>query len=508
MKKFIGFLILFIILNISTFYVLLFTSFGNGIVAPIIEENVNKKNLVDLKIDEFILRMDRIELNSTINNGSKLSINGDINIFDMFVDLKYDLKVDDLSKYQKLTKEKLNGEFFTHGTIKGDKNLVEVLGFSDFLDSDSSYNISLKNFKLDLIDFNIKNLEIEKLLFLVNQPRYADGKIDINGKIKNVNIPTLNGKIVTKIYEGHIVNDLINQNFDLELNDKIDFNSTITTHLNPYKVDSSIDFYTTVANIFVKSATVNLKDKSINSDYILKIDDLSKLKDITKQELNGKIVLSGDILKSKDLIVSGKSDIFGGNLKFNLFNDDFKANLINIEALQLTQMLSYPEVFDSKASFNIAYNIKDKSGDIKANLLNGHFVENEFSALINNFAKFDITREVYKQVSFDSHIQDNSINSKLIMNSNNTIIDIKKSIIDLETKNIDTNIDVFVNKVKLIFNITGKTDNPKVSLDTTKVIKNKLKEKAKEKITNDLGKKIDEKLGNSIGSDLIKSIFE
>jgi len=77
LKKFFIFLILFIILNISTVYLLLFTSVGNDIVSPIIEKKVNEQGIVNFKLKEFILTTDSIKFIANIDEVSNIEIDGD-----------------------------------------------------------------------------------------------------------------------------------------------------------------------------------------------------------------------------------------------------------------------------------------------------------------------------------------------------------------------------------------------------------------------------------------------
>jgi hypothetical protein len=507
MKKFFVLLGLFIILNISTFYVLLFTPVGNGIVAPIIEENVNKKNIVNLKIEEFNLDTSTLKLVSNINN-EKITIDGNINIFDLSVDLKYDVKINNLSNFAKLTKQKLNGKLYTSGTIKGNKQEVYIKGISNIANSNTTYKITLNNFKPQNIDFDISKAKIEEVLFMVNQPQYINGFINSKGNVENVKLDKLDGKIVTKIYEIATNNDIIKEKINLYLSEIVGIRTTINTNLKPFKIENNADIYTTIGNLFLKDTNINLKDNSISSNYLLKIDDLNNLKDFTKKALNGKLVLTGDIIKSKKLIVSGNSKILNGHVKFNMIDNDIKVNMSNIEIEELTNMLMYPSVFNSKANLDINFNLKNKNGNIKANLINGHFVNNHFSSLINTFTKFDITKEIYQNVLFDSKINNNIINSNLTMNSSLTTININNSILDTKEKIINSTVDVKIKDTNLKIDVNGEIYSPKISVNTNEVIKEKIKRKAKEKITNDLGKKIDEKLGNDIGSNILKSFFE
>ena len=111
--------------------------------------------------------------------------------------------------------------------------------------------------------------------------------------------------------------------------------------------------------------------------------------------MRGSLKVDGNIKQeNQNLSIDGVSSLFGGDIKFNLLNDDFKANIKDVEVKQLTHMLYYPEIFQSKSNIDVDYNLASKVGKISGNLLNGKFIKNEYSTIINTFAKFDITREI------------------------------------------------------------------------------------------------------------------
>ena len=106
MKKIFLFISLLIILLLGATYGLLFTRFGNNIVSSYIEEKVNlDQNNVKLKVNNFILTSNYLNFDASINDNSKINISGDLSIFKKSVDLKYDIKINDLSTLKNLTKQ-------------------------------------------------------------------------------------------------------------------------------------------------------------------------------------------------------------------------------------------------------------------------------------------------------------------------------------------------------------------------------------------------------------------
>ena len=93
-------------------YGTLFTKYGNNIVASYIEKTkqIQGKEKVKLKVDDFTLTLNYLNFDAWINDDSKINISGDLSLFRKSVDLKYDIKINDLSTLKNLT----NQEFKDH----------------------------------------------------------------------------------------------------------------------------------------------------------------------------------------------------------------------------------------------------------------------------------------------------------------------------------------------------------------------------------------------------------
>lgn len=502
MRKLFLFLSLFILLNISTAYIFLFTSFGNQTVASIIENKVQERGIPTFKFDDFVITMSQMNIAASLDESSKFSVAGEIAPLSLKFNLKYDVNLEDLSKLEQFTAQKLQGSFHTNGEINGNKELLLVKGITDVFGSDSKYDVVLKNFSVTNIDIASKGVKIEKALYTLNQPVYATGLVDIDGKITNTKIPTLAGQITTNIHNGALNNKVVNEAFNLKLDTVKLFQGEIITDLKPYMVENKVDFFTSIVNVFVQKARLSLKDNSVISDYQIVFEDLARLYDITQMKLLGNLEINGTVKKDDNLEVTGLAQTLDGEVNYTLYNDELTATLKDIEVLALTKMLTYPSFFDSKANANVNYNLVTQKGDITAMLANGQFVKNRFSSLVNTLAKFDITKEVYENFTLNSQIDKKVINSTADMKSQYTQITVPKSRVDLESKTLDTNVKLDLKGHKVEAKIKGNVDKPDISIDVGEV----LKQKAEEKVKKELSKKLNDKLSDEDMDGLIKGL--
>lgn len=157
MKKIFLSISLLIILLLGATYGLLFTRFGNNIVSSYIEEKVNlDQNNVKLKVNNFILTSNYLNFDASINDNSKINISGDLSIFKKSVDLKYDIKINDLSTLKNLTKQEFKGPLVTNGIFIGNEDEAIIQGTSDIAQSQTKYYFNLEDFEPRNINVQIK----------------------------------------------------------------------------------------------------------------------------------------------------------------------------------------------------------------------------------------------------------------------------------------------------------------------------------------------------------------
>jgi len=511
MKKIFISLTILLLLTVGIVYGVLFTKQGNDYVASYIEDTVNSEQKdVQLKVNDFILTFNTINFDATISDNSHININGDLQLFKQYVDLKYDIKIVELSKLESLINQKLNGSFSTSGTFKGDSRNSVIKGISDIAQSQTSYDVTLFNFEPKNIDFLINDAKIDKLLHLVNQPVYASGFLSIDGKIKNPKVETLDGVIKTKVTEGKTITSVINSTFKQELTKEIEFQVNATTKLVPNQAITNTKITTSLANLDIEKAVFTIDNASLESDYLLSIADLKNLYDITATKMRGDITIKGNVKsKDKSLFVDGHSKLFDGTLDFNLKNDDLHADIKDIQVNDITDMMYYPDVFDSTTALIVDYNLVQQKGKLTGNLIDGHFLANDFSSTLNQFARFDITREIYDTVDITTDINKSILSSVISMKSENTQINVNKSILDLDKNTIDALINTKIKNTQFDLKVKGDTSNPNISFDSKKLLSNEVNkqiDKNEDKIKEKLNKALKGKLGDDGAETLLKNI--
>lgn len=665
MKKIFILFFLFISLFISLFYLLLFTNYGNSLIASYLENRVNsEQNSVKLKVEKLKITFDTVDLNATIDDNSYININGNLKIFTKSVDLKYDIKINELQNLKNLLNYDFKGAFFTNGTFIGDSKRSEIKGISNFASGETNYTISLVDFEIDNLVLNSKNLKLDELFGLINKPIYSKGNLNLDLNINNFKSNNIGGHLIASLEKGLLNNEYINKNFnqtfssvinfdakinsiiveskaisDIDLKsslldlvfDKSEFNlnnnefygkfnlfvknlqkvapifgiktkgelnsygivksdnqninidgysdiaeSKTTYKLNlknynlkslEYKIDnakvenflkltnnpvyatgdfstfgkidnfkeltgnsfidlknvklinevinavystniheqiildskidtkfennsaiSKIVLKSNIANLDLKDLLFDFKTSNVVGKYSLVSEDLTKLKDFTKITLRGNAKIDGDIeVKNNKWLLNGYSKLAKGDFDFNLNDDDLKANLKDADMKSFLFLINQKENFDSKVNLNLDYNLLTKKGDLVGEFLNGHFLENDFTKIVNQFAKVDLTKEVFENSKLNTKIDDKLLTSNLFMQSQRSKIEVQNSKIDLEKNLISAKIDTQIKDNKFSVSLENDLHNPTLSFDLKDVLQKNI-DKLGEKLNKFLGK--------------------
>ena len=499
MKYVIG-VVTLLLLIVAAVYTLLFTQPGNDFLRPILEKKIAEQVPLPTHLERFTLRPDRFDVALQIGEKTEIEAKGTMNLSGRSVDAAYSVNVADLADLQKLIGQKLHGSFHTQGTVKGDQKLMKIHGTAQAAGGQTDYDLALRDFKPENLIAQVHHLHIDKLLYMIGQPIYAQGLVDVKADIPSLVTNHLKGNIQTHIYKGLVHPKPIKQDFNLSIPARFTFKGDIHTRLADTKAISRVDFKTLVADLHSKALTYDIAEGALSTDYRLHVPNLDRLYFLTNQHMKGKMTITGKVESSKKgLLATAHSDTLGGAVDAQVRNNKVKATVKNIQTVALTDMLLYPHIFDSRANLTLDYDTLSKKGEMHAVLLNGQILPNKLSFMLRQMANFDITREVYKKTTLDTRIDDKILHNDLYMKSRLTEIVSKNGLVDLGKQYIDTTIDIKIRKTFIPVTLKGQLTDPKIKVDTKGLIKSRAKK--------ELEKRLPSKLKNSPAGDLIKNLF-
>jgi hypothetical protein len=465
-----------------------------GIELPQTNFTINANALLQKNID-FDLIFD--------SNLAKISTDGNIQPTDMLIFGQYDIKVQELGLFSPIINYPLKGNFNANGTIKGDDKSLDITLLSDVANSATNIALNLQNFEPHSVNGTIKNLNTQSLFNMISLPNYANALVDVNLKINNAKMGALDGNIITNIKNGVFVPKTIKDEFDINMPQSNKFRADINTKLDNSKINSSVDFVSTIANLNTKETLFDLEDSSLNSDFKVNISDLNNLYFITETKLIGAMEINGDIhQKGEDLKLNIHSNTLGGNFKANMINEKLRVDIASLEILEILKMLDYGQFFKGKISGEITYNTLEKLGLVNADFAGGHFTKNDMTSLIAAFTGVDILKETFSKATLQSKIDKNIIKTNLDMSSSVVNIKTKDAHLDTEANKIDALLEMQVAKYPLKIKLKGDTSSPNISIDGQKAVEEKAKEKINKEIDRALEKNLDEGT-----KELLKGLF-
>ncbi|MCK4874576.1 MAG: hypothetical protein KAS26_01905, partial [Sulfurimonas sp.] len=395
------------------------------------------------------------------SNLANITSSGDVTPEPLKVDINYQQSFKELALLQPITGMPLRGSFYTKGTLKGSKENMKVDGSSDVANSKTTYNITLADFEPKRIKAKIRDMKLQNVFYMVNQPRYTDGIFSMDVDIKDARGGKLDGIVTSNIKKGLLNSKYLTKQYEFKSPmPRTTFNSTTTTVLNGNTIDTKVDFNSNIVNLDIKQARFNMNDSSIKSDYLAKIPNLDKLFFATGRHMKGAITANGELSKAKDLDLTVHTKVAGGNIDAKLHNDDFSADLKSVGTKGLLHMLIYPEIFQASLNAKLDYNLAQSKGVFSGHVTDGNFVKNKTFDLVKQYTKFDMYRESFNG-DIGANINKENILASLDLRSKQASVKTKDTKINSKTQKIDSDITIQAKKNTISANIKGNINSPK-----------------------------------------------
>lgn len=465
-------------------YMLLFTSYGNGFLKPIIEKEIQKNTQLNSKLKTFSLSIHDFEVLMELNPKNTISLKGVYSIWNRSVNMNYNVDLNDVKTLKELFTQEIHTPLHLVGSAKGDSELLIIEGKSDIASSKSMFEVSLVEFEPKNISLNIKSLKIQEALVILHQPPYSDGNLDFLVKISDLRDGLFKGTIDTKISKGLLNTKYISKTYEFKSTmPRTTYNLSTHSKLDKNIVKTSLDFNSNLVNLDVKKFYFDVENESIISDYKVNIHDLDRLFFISQRHLLGSLIATGKVKKLNDFDLSMQSNVAGGKLNATLHNNDFDAKISDMKSRDILIILKYPKIFNARLNAKLDYNLLTQKGLFDGKLSNGRFSNNEAFDLLKRYAKTDMYKENFKG-DVNAKINGEKIVASLALHSRNASIISKDAKIDSKKSLIDSKIEIKSHDNKVGVHLKGDINKPKVTINADEL----LKQKATKVIKKELGK--------------------
>jgi len=419
------------------------------------------------------------------SNLAKIISKGSIQPDSLKTQAEYSVDIKELALLKPLTKAPFRGPFSTKGELHGDKKELKLKGSSNLAKSRTSYSLLLKDLEPHSAKLDISKAKLSKLLYLLGQPNYAEGNLDIHADITSIS--TLSAKAKITIKKGLIHKKEMKKAFDMSF-PYTKFELKNDTNIEDDKLQASTKLSSNLAILTMKHTQYNLKTASLVTDYEIFVPFLERLEPLLERKLYGEVRATGEIKQDKQLIITAHSNIFNGKFNAKIVDEKVNADFKNLKALEVLKMMGYPEVMDAPVTGTFVYNTKTRKGKLDSRFDQAVLTRSKMTDLIGSLTHTDLRKERFNKGTLISIINKDIIDSKLIMTSKTMSVKSKKFIINSKKQVIDARFALKIKKYPADVIVKGNINSPSVKIDAKSMLTPEVQEKVGKEINRFLNK--------------------
>jgi len=371
----------------------------------------------------------------------------------------------------------------TSASVEGElkfKDKLSISGDTKGLGNKLAFSYDSKTVKVDA-----SQLFIEKILALAGVPVYAKGTID--SKIVLTNLTPSEGTFTLKS------TDLVTEPAEMKklIGDALKVNVALDTSGTFKEGKGYIDtkIKTSLGDIVLDNIVVDTQKKTHKGTYTLDIPSLKELQKVIDKKLYGPLVMKGEWSKDKMLTVTGETGTLGGKISSTLVGDDLRTTIDNVPLENILGMLGHKQDFLGKAFGKGKYNLKKKSGVVDLDIASFQIKPSSTTNTIKMVIGKDPARVMFSSTKFHADIKGKITDYTLHAKGSHSSIDITDGRVN-KINNTNTAKFKFVyEKYTVHGKIKGTIDDPKVTIDTSAILKDKIDDQLQEKIEKALGGK-------------------
>lgn len=400
------------------------------------------------------------------------------NIKNQTFDSDYSLIIPSLKLLKSVIKQDLLGSFKAEGRVKKEGDDISYLVSTFSLGG----NLKAVGYN-DKIEVNAQDLRLDKILYILTLPKYSYADIELHSYFDHLGSKDMNGDINATVTKGILNKTLFQKDFNISLPKDFSYKVSYKANIKDNGMDFQTDINSSAATLHVTDAHTDIKSLNTKGKYTANIPELSKLYFLTKRQLEGNATFNGDFnLYDGIFVTDGKTDVFDTNTTYEYKNGDIKVNALGISVVKLSDTFGYPRFFDADGKADLFYNPKYKRGNFKVVLDDGRIIKNELSDTVFMLSGFDMTKELYKNSLLQGTINGDMIKFVYDMNSTNTLFKIYSATVDTKQQIINAPFILKIKDKDIQGEIKGDIHHPKVKINTSSYIKNKLEKVIDKKV--------------------------
>ncbi|RDU64671.1 hypothetical protein [Helicobacter sp. MIT 14-3879] len=458
MKKFFMWLFAIIVVILLLLFILLFTSFGNSILKPYIQAQIDKYSPIPATLDVFSLRFGSFEVELNALNSINVSSSGTFSLFSQNIDGILNINLKNPSNIKQLEGINLSDNFLIENIIRGKINDFVINTSSNIADGVFKIDTQITSFSPKKIFANISNVKIESLLNIIGQKPYATGVLNIKADIDGDSNMNFTGSADAEVVNGNVSKSLVKKDFKIDI-PNTNFITNLNIAFNGKEANHKLSFLSNVGNISSNGSTI-INGLKTNSAYRIDIKDLSPLTPFAGIPLRGNFRTNGKIVgNSTWLNIDGVTDFASSDTSYSISLEGYvkpKDALVTIKNLKIEDILyTITQPIYAKALLNAKINLKEISS-----FISGSYNHNIKGSIQENAIKQNFDLDILNNIPF-SHNADivfnkgiGSIDSSILSDIIN--INISKAILNLDSLHLEAPYDINIKDLKKLAFVTSK----------------------------------------------------
>lgn len=393
---------------------------------------------------------------------------------------EYDLLLHDVKALLPKSKVKRGETFGAKGKLQF-KDTWNISGETKSLGKKAAFHYDSKKAKLDA-----PHLLVEKVFALTGMPVYVKGTMD--AKVRLTDVKAKEGTFSLKGTNLATQPSTMKKWMGKALKMKVKLESSGT--FNEEKVSMKTKLRTPLANIDLNSMVYDQKKKSVKSTYRIDVPELKKLQPYIDKKLYGPIVLQGVFSQDKRLKLSGNTTTLGGKINYRLQGKELVSTVTAVPLENILGILGHKKNFEGEAFGKGTYHLKQKSGVVDLDIRSFQIKPSSLTQTVKMFLSKDPARIIFSSTKFHADIKKKVTRYTLNAQGSHSSFRILNGSVDKRSNTHNANFTFVYEQYTIHGKIKGSADNPKVTIDTSTLLKEQLSnEKVQKKIEKALGEK-------------------
>lgn len=448
------------ILSISLLlYALAFTSFGNAMMAPILQTKLSQSIGKEVKINHFLLRSNSIDVGLTIDKNSSFFLKGGFSLFTQAFDAEFKTSLSNITLEPIIIGSPLDLEGKAQGDAKAFALIAKGNAFKGTVDMD----IKGTPEALNVSKVTLKGIDAKELLALLGKPAYAEGLVDLNVDIKELTQVNALGEALLNIVSLRVNGALIANDFKVDMPKELSLKGTLQSSMQGKNILSRVDLLSSLATIKTEKTNYDLGSQTLNSDFRIDALDFSALEPVVKMPLFGKASFDGVVNyspKGYDIVVN--SDIFEGKTTIKVLNDTLEAD---INALKIDRILSFiGQKPYSKGEVHVQAKLKslqNLSGAMTHRISNGSIN----TTLVNQDFNQTLPSKLTYKLEGDTLLEKERTKTNAILSSSIANLSLKETTFDIKASALNAPYMLDIPDLMALKTIAKRTLKGKVCID-------------------------------------------